>query len=194
MEVIMSIQRSLKKGFTLIELMVVIVIIGILAAVAIPKLFRMSAKAKAQEVGPAAGTWVKMQLAYNMETGEWGDAAKISYILPGDASGVTSNFTYTVPTGSATSASWKAVSAFAADVCDKASEWSAELGKYGTVSEMKILNQGSKGDLAGCVSLTPNYYSIGCTNDSANKGKAPACVSGGAGGGGTGGGGAGGGN
>jgi type II secretory pathway pseudopilin PulG len=47
---------------------VVIVIIGILAAIAIPKLFGMTAKAKASEVGPAAGTWSKLQQAYVVET------------------------------------------------------------------------------------------------------------------------------
>ena len=77
---------STKKGFTLIELMVVIVIIGILAAIAIPKLFGMTAKAKASEVGPAAGTWSKMQAAYMMETpsGKPGPTfAAIGYTPPG---------------------------------------------------------------------------------------------------------------
>jgi prepilin-type N-terminal cleavage/methylation domain-containing protein len=42
---------KMKKGFTLIELMVVIVIMGILAAVAVPKIFGNVDKAKLSGVG-----------------------------------------------------------------------------------------------------------------------------------------------
>lgn len=88
-----------KQGFTLIELMVVIVIMGILAAVAVPKLFGMIAKSKASEVGPAAGTYVKLQDAYASENNTVGTWASIGYIAPGakaasEDSSTTSAFSY----------------------------------------------------------------------------------------------------
>ncbi len=71
-----------QKGFTLIELMVVIVIIGILSAVALPKMFSMSNKAKASEIKPAAATYERLQLTYIAEESELGAEADIGWEDP----------------------------------------------------------------------------------------------------------------
>jgi len=59
--------RKSNKGFTLIELMIVVVIIGILAALAIPRFMRSTTKAKQSEAKQLLKQVYTMQRAYRQE-------------------------------------------------------------------------------------------------------------------------------
>lgn len=59
------------KGFTLIELMIVVVIIGILAAIAIPKFTNVSNSAKQAEAGPILKQICSLAEAEQLRDGAW---------------------------------------------------------------------------------------------------------------------------
>jgi len=151
--------KAQKKGFTLIELMVVIVIIGILAAIAIPKLFGMSAKAKAQEVPGAAGSWSKLQAAYIVETGTLGQVTSIAYKHPGSetyeqTSGAagSSGFTYAAANPSGSQAVWVAIPKAALNDCAAGS-----VGWTATINTAAVAGATAS---ANCDNLTPNFKNL----------------------------------
>jgi prepilin-type N-terminal cleavage/methylation domain-containing protein len=74
--------RKKAKGFTLVELMVVIVIIGILAALAIPKFMNASVKAKVSEGPIVLSEFETLELAYLQESNALGDSAEIGWAPP----------------------------------------------------------------------------------------------------------------
>ncbi|WP_290736546.1 MULTISPECIES: type II secretion system protein [unclassified Fibrobacter] len=138
-----------KQGFTLIELMVVIVIMGILAAVAVPKLFGMIAKSKASEVGPAAGTYVHLQDSYYAEMNAVGTGTQIGYNAP-----ASNTFTY----DAATAGTWTATSKSDLNECGTGSVWTVTSAPAsGGVSHTATTPSGKP----ACEALTPSFTQIG---------------------------------
>ena len=68
-----------KKGFTLIELMIVVAIIGILAAIAIPNFLKFQAKSKQSEAKSNLGAIYTGEVAFFGETNGFGHFAFINW-------------------------------------------------------------------------------------------------------------------
>lgn len=79
-----------RNGFTLVELMVVIVVIGVLAALAIPRFMGASNRSKASEFKPVLKQILTLQEAYKQEKDHYSsaaDGAEIGFSAPANLKG-----------------------------------------------------------------------------------------------------------
>jgi MSHA pilin protein MshA len=106
------------EGFTLVELMVVIVIIGILAALAIPRFTEASTKAKISEIPIILAGWDHAVIARHQEVGELPTAAtQVTFEDPGTTRWFAYGFAYPAggpAVGTANVAAGKQVGPYAA--------------------------------------------------------------------------------
>lgn len=154
-----------KHGFSLIELMVVIVIMGVLAAVATPKLFGIMAKSKATELAVAASSYVKLQDAYNILNEQFIG----SWVSIGYKQNSNSNFKYfegnsengdpaksSVEVTDGKIGGWKAVSIVALNGCKAQSVWRIDLSASST--DRLIYSVKITGGAAGeCAALSASF-------------------------------------
>jgi type IV pilus assembly protein PilA len=75
--------RKKIKGFTLIELMIVVAIIGILAAIAIPNFLRYQAKSKQTEAKANLGAIFTSEVAYKAEKDSYTNRTKLDWAPSG---------------------------------------------------------------------------------------------------------------
>ena len=107
-------KAQMQKGFTLIELMIVVAIIGILAAVALPAYQDYTTRAQVAEAISLAGGLKAPLAEYGADKGAWPTAfiaagaatgptaTQISATLTGKYSAITASVTGTYPAGTVT--------------------------------------------------------------------------------------------
>jgi type II secretion system protein G len=86
-----------KKGFTLIEVLIVVIILGILATISVPQFTKMVARARTAEAYSTLGAIKTAQEIYRLENDTYvADLTALDVTFPdGDGTTSSTNFDYT---------------------------------------------------------------------------------------------------
>ena len=160
-----------RGGFTLVELMVTIVIVGILATVAVPKVFGQIAKAKASELYTAVGTYIHLQDTYNSQyidsIGSWITIGytmrsndNFKYYEGNSEGGSLTTTAYSVEDGE--TAAWKANNMSKLNECEADNVWQLNITKSPTSAYNIVYRVVISDGL--CEVLTRNFASLDTYN------------------------------
>ncbi|HOJ13378.1 MAG TPA: prepilin-type N-terminal cleavage/methylation domain-containing protein [Deltaproteobacteria bacterium] len=139
-----------KKGFTLIELMIVVAIIGILAAIAIPAYSDYTKKSKVSEVSNSLGAAMTAAQAHHSDTASWpADITNNFYTVCQNTFGVT------LPTTYCAQANWTCTSATATELVLQATLANIGTNVDGTTL---ILTSGADGGTRTWSGTLPQRY------------------------------------
>ncbi|QNI63807.1 type IV pilin protein [Synechococcus sp. A15-44] len=86
-------RNLIEKGFTLVELMIVIVIVGVLSAVALPNFLNQTAKAKATECTTKGGNIMGLVAAEALQSEAAGNASLTALVDEADTNSNICDFT-----------------------------------------------------------------------------------------------------
>ena len=143
-----------QKGFTLIELMVVVVILGILAGIAVPKMFGLSDKSKVSEAPQVLKTYETLQQAYIAEQSQIGSFNSITFVKPTGSQYFTYDEATATGAGKAFATSTKKIGD-----CKNGSVW-ATCVPNSTAEIMRRVNEVVEdGKTKACTKLSPATYS-----------------------------------
>jgi len=103
----MDLVKSLKnqRGFTLIELMVVVAIIGILASIAIPNFLKYQARSRQSEAKSNLAAVFVSETSFYGENARYGSFNEVGFTLASSSGATTNRYSYRSPAsgGAATS-------------------------------------------------------------------------------------------